>query len=108
MTRKAAAAPRRPEQVFFEDPALDRLMGVVMTLAAEHYVLRDRVQALEEQLVQAGQLSAASLAATPSPEKEAQYRADADDFARTILDPLLGQQQALGAAGRFSLRRSRA
>jgi hypothetical protein len=107
MTRKAAAPPR-PEQVFFDDPALDRLMGVVMTLAAEHYVLRDRVQALEEQLVAAGHLGAASLAQAPSPEKEAQYRADADDFARALLDPLLGQQQAQGAAGRFSLRRSRA
>jgi hypothetical protein len=104
MTRKAPA-PKRPEQVFFDDPALDRLMGVVMTLASEQYVLRDRVQALEEQLVNAGHLSAASLAEAPSPEKEARYQADADDFARTILEPLLGQQQSLGTAGRFSLRR---
>jgi len=104
MTNKAAA-PRRPEQIFFDDPALDRLMGVVMTLASEHYVLRDRLQALEEQLVKAGHVSAASLAAAPSLEKEAQYRADADDFARSILHPLLAQQQALGVTGRFSLRR---
>ncbi|HVY79525.1 MAG TPA: hypothetical protein VG994_00975 [Steroidobacteraceae bacterium] len=101
------AAPRRPEQVFFDDPAIDRLMGIVMTLASEHYVLRDRVRALEEQLTSAGLVNAAAFATAPSPEQEAQYRAEADDFARTLLEPLLGQQQSLGAAGRFSLRRSR-
>ncbi|HEU4626456.1 MAG TPA: hypothetical protein VFS52_16920 [Steroidobacteraceae bacterium] len=102
-----AAAPKRPEQVFFDDPAIDRLMGIVMSLASEHYVLRDRVQALEEQLTNARLIDAAALAKAPSPEQEAQYRAAADDFARTLLEPLLGQQQSLGAAGRFSLRRSR-
>ena len=35
----------RPEQVFFADPAIDRMMGVVMALAGEVYVLRDRVRA---------------------------------------------------------------
>ena len=37
----------QPEQTFFEDEALDRAFGVVMALASEVYVLRDRVQALE-------------------------------------------------------------
>ena len=36
-----------PEQTFFEDPAIDRLMGVTMALAAEVYVLRERLRALE-------------------------------------------------------------
>ena len=30
------------EQTFFEDPALDRAFGVVMALATEVYVLRNR------------------------------------------------------------------
>jgi len=119
MTRKAAPAPpapkakrpdqaKRPEQVFFDDPAIDRLMGVVMTLASEQYVLRDRVKALEEQLASAGHLDTAALATAPSAEKEAAARTDADDFARTILQPLLGRQQALGASGRHTLRKRRA
>ena len=40
----------RPEQTFFDDPALDRAFGVVMALATEVYVQRDRLRALERQL----------------------------------------------------------
>ena len=36
-----------PEQTFFPDPALDRAFGVVMALATEVWVLRDRLAALE-------------------------------------------------------------
>jgi hypothetical protein len=107
MTRKAAR-PKRPEQLFFSDPAVDRLMGVVMSLAAETYVLKDRVQALEEQLTSKGHLDAAALTAAPSAEKAAEKNADAADFANTLLQPLLAQQQARGASGRFSLRKRRA
>ena len=38
------------EQTFFEDPALDRAFGVVMALATEVYVLRNRQKALERLL----------------------------------------------------------
>lgn len=44
----------RPEQIFFPDPAIDRVLGVVMALATEVYVLRDRTRALEAQLAGAG------------------------------------------------------
>ena len=37
-------------------PAVDRLMGVLMALATEHYVLRDRYRALERQLAAAGKV----------------------------------------------------
>lgn len=92
----AARAP--PEQVFFDDPAVDRLMGVVMALAAEHYVLRERVRALEEQLTKAGE--------TPRAD-EAAEQADAAEFAEELLRPLLGLQQAVGATGGFSLKARR-
>ena len=36
----------RPEQTFFDDPALDRAFGVVMALATEGYVQHDRLRAL--------------------------------------------------------------
>ena len=38
--------PPRPEQRFFEDPALDRIMGMTMALAAEVFVLRSQLRRL--------------------------------------------------------------
>ena len=52
----------RPEQTFFEDPALDRAFGMVMALATEVYVLRDRVRALETALAKSGAVDPAALA----------------------------------------------
>lgn len=76
-------APPRPEQTFFADPALDRLMGVTMALAAEVYVLRSRLFALE------ARLPGAVPAAAPADE-------DAAAFVRRLCEPLLGAQQAKG------------
>ena len=95
----------RPEQQFFDDPAVDRLMGVLMALATEHCVLRDRVRALESQLAKSGQLDIAALDAGPDPEQQAGAQADHAAFAEALLKPLLGEQQALGATGHFSLKK---
>lgn len=77
-------AKPRPEQTFFADPALDRLMGVTMALAAEVYVLRSRLLDLETRT--------AGIApdATLPPEE------DAAAFVRRLCEPLLGEQQARG------------
>ena len=61
-----------PEQTFFPDPALDRAFGVVMALAQEVWVLRERVAGMEAQLA----------------EREA--------FVAHLMQNLLGQQQAKG------------
>ena len=53
------------EQTFFEDPALDRAFGVVMALATEVYVLRNRQQALERLLEEAGILDRTALGGDP-------------------------------------------
>jgi hypothetical protein len=106
MTRKEAALTRS-EQVFFDDPAVDRLMGVVMALATEHYVLRDRVAALERQLAAAGQLDPARLDAAPQAETAAADEADAATFTQFLLEPLLGMQKSAGFGGRFTLARKR-
>jgi hypothetical protein len=97
-------AALRPEQVFFEDPAIDRVMAVLFSLATEHYVLHDRVRALEELLLQKGTLTSDQLNAPPVDEAAAQR--DAAEFAAALLRPLTGVQTAKGAAGRFSLARS--
>ena len=41
-------------------------MGTVMALAQEHYVLRDRVRALESELAKTGSLDRASLDRNPT------------------------------------------
>lgn len=87
----------RPEQVFFDDPAVDRMMGVVMALAGEVYVLRDRVRCLEAVLTGQGVLGPGALDAFESTQEQA--RADAQDrdaFVAHLMDNLLGRQSARG------------
>jgi hypothetical protein len=86
----------RPEQTFFADPALDRAFGVVMALATEVYVLRDRLAALEAQLAARGLLDRAGLEAEPSPEEVAARAADRDAFVEHLMHHLLGRQVAKG------------
>lgn len=76
-------AATRPEQTYFADPALDRLMGVTMALAAEVYVLRSRLLALEAR-------TAGVASDDPAPEE------DAAAFVRRLCEPLLGEQQSRG------------
>jgi hypothetical protein len=105
--KRAVKRGARAEQLFFADPALDGVMGMLMTLATEHYVLRDRVQALEQQLIRSGHLDAVALALAPSAAEAAASNAEAAAFATELLRPLLGLQDAVGATGRFSLQKHR-
>lgn len=86
----------RPEQTWFADPAIDRTLGVVMALATEVYVLRDRMHALESQLAQRGALDIAQLSAEPSAEEAAARAADRDAFVAHLMDNLMGVQAAKG------------
>jgi len=87
----------RPEQTFFADPAVDRVLGVVMALATEVYVLRDRVRAMEAQLTASGALDGAALDREPDGTAIAAVRADRDAFVQHLMQPLLGQQVSRGA-----------
>jgi hypothetical protein len=99
------SAPRSDqEQVFFSDPAVDRMLGVLMTLATEHYVLRDRVRALEEQLARSGVVDRSRLSAVPGAGEAEEIAADAAEFAATLMESLLGAQRSTGLPGRFTLR----
>ncbi len=86
----------RPEQTWFADPAIDRTLGVVMALATEVYVLRDRLHALERQLAQRGSLDVAQLSAEPSAAEMAERAADRDAFVAHLMDNLMGVQAAKG------------
>lgn len=75
----------RPEQVFFDDPAIDRLAGVVYALAAETWVLRDKVRRLE------AALGSKIPEAAPEPEGLAEER---KAFVASLMEPLLGRQKS--------------
>ena len=87
----------RPEQTLFPDPAVDRVLGVVMGLATEVYVLRDRMRALEAQLAARGLLNGLALDAEPDSATSSAMRADRDAFVQHLMQPLLGQQVSKGA-----------
>jgi len=96
--------PRAPEivdldeQTFFDDPALDRAFGVVMALATEVYVLRDRQRALERLLEENGALDRSQLDAEPTDEERLETAEDRAAFTRGLMISLLGKQQSKGAA----------
>ena len=87
----------RPEQTFFDDPALDRAFGVVMALATEVYVQRDRLRALERQLQDANVLNIDDLDQEPGDVERQTNAIDREEFVEGRLINLLGRQQAKGA-----------
>ena len=54
---KLARAPSGKRPQYFTDPATDRLLSVVMTLAAELSVVRERLDALERVLGESGTIA---------------------------------------------------
>ena len=87
----------RPEQTFFDDPALDRAFGVVMALATEVYVQRDRLRALERQLQDANVINIDDLDQEPGDVERQTNAIDREEFVEGLLINLLGRQQAKGA-----------
>lgn len=67
----AKAKGKRPW--FFDDPDVERVMAIAMTIAMEHAVTRQRLDALERLLEQKGLMSRAELDAfAPGPDDEAE------------------------------------
>jgi hypothetical protein len=65
----------------FEDPAMDILLGIVVSLGNEVYALRDRLRIIEMMLEAKGTISRADVEAyKPTPEEEEEIRKDNDVF----------------------------
>ena len=65
----------------FENPALDTLLGVVISLGNEVWVMRDRMRVIEKLLESKGTISRADIEAyKPSAEEEEEIRKDNDAF----------------------------
>ena len=87
----------RPEQTFFKDEALDRAIGMIMTLSAELYVTRDRLTVLERILTARGLLEPNELD-DYQPDSDALLAdaADRDAFTSAMMMNLSGKQSAKG------------
>jgi Flp pilus assembly protein TadG len=83
----------RPEQSFFAGPVLDRVLGMVMALSAEVWVLRETQRRMALALERAGLAADAE----PTPEEAAAIARDRDAFAAALLENLLGRQASRGA-----------
>ena len=94
----AKAFTPRPEQTFFPDPTVDRAMGMIMALATEVYVMRDRQFALERALADRGLLDLAQLDAEPAPVDAAAMAADREAFVAHLMSSVLGVQASKGVA----------
>ncbi len=91
-------APLKPEQTFFADPAIDRLLAMVMTLAAELHVTRDRLRSLEATLEKAGVVAPGALDGyRPDATEAAALKADREAFVAELMQQTLGMEVSLGA-----------
>lgn len=94
----AGRTSRQPEQAFFKDPAIDRLLGMVMTLSAEVWVLSDRMRSIEHLLDTKGVLNRADLDTyQPDAETAQAIAADRNAFVNAMMDHVISRQQSRGA-----------
>jgi hypothetical protein len=81
-----------PDLTFFPDPNVDRVLGVVLELAAEVYVLRERLHTLEQLLERSGTLSPSDLEShSPTDAERAQRLAERDALLARILAPMTAE-----------------
>ena len=76
-----------------DDPAVDRVMKVVVALARETYVLKDRLGIVERKLDEKGVLTRADLDAyKPTPDEEKEILAARDAFVEDVLSPIVSDR----------------
>ncbi len=87
------------EQTFFDDPALDRILGVVTALAGEVYILRDRVRILEHLLAVRGVVEPGAVNLfEPTPDQQRQAELDRDAFIERVFDAIVSGESAASKA----------
>jgi hypothetical protein len=89
-----------PELVFFESESVDRLAQMLMVMASELHVLRDRVRCLEFMLAERGQVDLALLDRfQPTAEQAATLSKEREAFVAHLFEVLDGK--AKSTSGRF-------
>ena len=80
-----------------DDPAVDRVMKVVVALARETYVLKDRLGIVERKLNEKGVLTRADLDDfKPTAEEEKEILAARDAFVEDVLSPIVSGKIDVG------------
>lgn len=88
---QADAAPEF-EYTYFADPALDRLAGMVLSLAGELHVLQDRLATIETLLDTKGVVRREDIDTyVPDAAREAAIANERRAYVKHLLEPLLGQ-----------------
>lgn len=89
-----------PELTFFDTPGMDRLAQMLLVMASELHVLRDRVRCLEFMLAERGQLDISALERfQPSDAQAATLASERDAFVAHLMEVLDGR--AKSTSGRF-------
>jgi hypothetical protein len=70
---RAGAKPKGARPKYFEDPATDRLLSIVMALAGEVGVVKERLDTVERLLDAKGSITRADIEAY-APDREAGYQ----------------------------------
>lgn len=98
-------AEGQPEQTFFTDPALDRAVAMIMTLAAELHVVKDRLRALEVMLAQRHVLEGGALDSyVPDATERARLETERTAYVRELMRCVLGAQASKGAPADLAQR----
>jgi hypothetical protein len=75
----------------FDNPEIDTLLGIVLSLGCELYALRDRMRIVEKILQVKGTISLTDIDAyKPTPEEEEQIREERDKFMARLFRSLEG------------------
>jgi len=90
-----------PELNFFESPSIDRLAQMLLVMASELHVLRDRVRSLEFMLAREGALDIDALDCfEPTPAEAETLGRERDAFVAHLYEVIDGR--AKSTSGRFS------
>jgi hypothetical protein len=76
-----------------EEPSVDRVMKVVVALARETYVLKDRLGIVERKLDEKGVVTRADLETyKPTEDEEKEILATRDAFVESVLSPIVANR----------------
>jgi len=86
--------PLEEAPTYFTDPALDRVVNMVMELSAQVWVHRDRAMAVEDLLAANGVVTQEDLDTyVPSEARKAEVRAERDAFIEAVFSCLHDPQK---------------
>ena len=89
-----------PELQLFQDPSTDRMAQMLLVMAAELHVLRDRVKCMEFLLTERGVLDAAQVDQfVPSPDQAQVLQTERDAFVSHLFEVMDGRAKSTSGRG---------